>query len=105
MRLASLAKRCQCCQPHVQVQRKFTKLSATYIPLLVDALAEAIYQAINEVVLRRNAALALDISGLENHLVNEVALLAAWEVHSSWIFQKERHINILEEASILCFGG
>ncbi|CAL1144812.1 unnamed protein product [Cladocopium goreaui] len=50
---------------------------------------------------RRAEALDVDISGLENQLVNEAALASKWEVLKSWNFRKQSHINILEEAAVL----
>ena len=67
----------------------------------MQALAQVLFEAINEVTKRRRDYLDLEVAGLENQLVNEVALSSSWELHSSWTFKKQSHINILEEASLL----
>eukprot|EP00435_Cladocopium_sp_Y103_P013722 s2211_g3.t1 len=99
--MEALAKRCSCSGPHVRVEGAYTKASATYVPKLVATLAECLHGAILKVQLRRVEELDLQVAGLENQLVNEVALSASWEVHSSWTFKRSSHINILEEAAIL----
>ena len=43
----------------------------------------------------------VQVDGLENQLVNEVAQTAPWQTLSSWTFRRESHINILEETSLL----
>eukprot|EP00435_Cladocopium_sp_Y103_P059653 s1616_g21.t1 len=101
VKMAGLAGKCQCKGPHVKVQGSFTKASATYVPKLVDALALTFVEAIKSVCAKRTEELDVDIAGLENQLVNEVALTSPWTVHSSWKFKKQSHIKILEEASIL----
>jgi hypothetical protein len=93
--------RCTCGKPHVQIEGAFTKKSATYVPRLVEALALTFVQAIQQVCKRRVDELEIETSGLENQLVNEVALASSWRVLNSWTFKRMSHINILEEASIL----
>ena len=99
--IKNLALRCVCTGPHVQIEGAYTKASATYVPDLVSALADSFEEAILAVKDKHRAALSLDVAGLENQLVNEVALSSPWRIHSSWTFKKQSHINILEEASIL----
>eukprot|EP00435_Cladocopium_sp_Y103_P019932 s4028_g4.t2 len=99
--LRRLDLQCTCEGLHLRVQGSLTKASATYVPRLVDALAETFFEAIQSVQRKRVHDLDVEVSGLENQLVNEVALSAKWEVHSAWTFKKRSHINILEEASIL----
>eukprot|EP00435_Cladocopium_sp_Y103_P028739 s1351_g7.t1 len=99
--LQRLSKRCECVEPHVRNEGGYTKASATYVPRLVDALAFCFADAIRRVQKAREEDLCVDVKGLENQLVNEVSLASHWEVHSSWTFKKQSHINILEEASIL----
>eukprot|EP00435_Cladocopium_sp_Y103_P047077 s582_g13.t1 len=96
-----LALRCQCEGLHVKVEGSFTKASATYVPALVQALADVFEEAINAVKMRRNEELSLEVAGLENQLVNEVARSSSWSVHSCWEYKRQSHINILEEAAIL----
>eukprot|EP00435_Cladocopium_sp_Y103_P060225 s990_g22.t1 len=80
--MGALAKRCCCNGPHVRVEGAYTKASATYVPKLAATLAECLHGAILKVQLRRVEELDLQVAGLENQLVNEVALSASWEVHS-----------------------
>lgn len=87
--------------PHVRIEGSLKKASATYVSGLVEALANSLEKAIIAVKQRRIEELDVTIIGLENQLVNEVALSSSWKVHSSWTFKKQSHINILEEASIL----
>lgn len=94
-----LSRRCACNKPHVRVEGQYAKSSATYVAGLVNALAECFTEAIRDICQMRNEQLALD--GLENQLVDEVALTAPWSVPPTWRFKKQSHINILEEASIL----
>ena len=96
-----ISLRRSCNQPHVRIEGAYTKKSATYVPKLVEALALTFVQAIQQVCQRRVAELEIETSGLENQLVNEVALASQWKVLNSWKFKKMSHINILEEASIL----
>ena len=79
---------------HVKVQGQFTKASATYVPLLVQALADTFFEAIQQVTQRRREELDLEVSGLENQLVHEVALSSDWQVHSSWTFKTQGHIRL-----------
>ena len=96
-----ISLRCTCSLPHVRIEGAYTKKSATYVPLLVEALALTFVEAIRRVCQKRTEELELEVSGLESQLVNEVALASKWRVLSSWKFKKLSHINILEEASIL----
>ena len=99
--LRCLRARCSCDGPHLKVEGRYTKASATYVPLRVQALADSFFEAIQAVTQKRTDELDLEVVGLENQLVNEVALSSAWDVHSQCSFKKESHINILEEATIL----
>lgn len=76
--LSRLAKRCCCHGQHVRVQGAYTKASATYVPRLVEALADRFHQAMLDVQGRRTEGLDLEVGGLENQLVNEVALASSW---------------------------
>ena len=99
--LSKVALRCICSGRHVQVQGSLTKQSAVYTDELAKTLASCIGDAITSMKVRKIDELNLDTKGLENQLVNEVALSSKWEKVSSWTFKKESHINILEEASLL----
>lgn len=99
--LSRVALRCVCSGRHVQVQGSLTKQSAVYSDDLARTLAKCIGDAITSMKNQKLEELTLDTKGLENQLVNEVALSSKWEKVSSWTFKKESHINILEEASLL----
>ena len=95
--------RCQCSGPHLQIQGKYTKASATY----TDALAAAIALDFAEAIRRRLQKIVEEESdypptrGLENQLVNEVVLSSFWREKASWKFRRQSHINLLELKSIL----
>ena len=99
--LRRLARRCKCTKKHVVVQGVYTKASATYTPSLSLELARTICLA----MLARQELLEEDqtneTKGLENLLVNQVALTEEWQTLFSWKFKKLSHINILELSSIL----
>ena len=100
MSLRRLARRCNCSGPHVKIEGVYTKSSATYVPELVSAIADSFLEAIRMVRLVRSAELDLKTDGLENQLVNEVALSSSWKTVSAWTFKKEKHINLLEEGAL-----
>lgn len=94
-------RRCQCNGPHLQVQGKYTKGSATYTDLLAEAIASDFATWISQEK-SRIAEEAMPVSkGLESIGVNELAISGSWSVDSAWTFRKESHINILEEAALL----
>lgn len=43
----------------------------------------------------------IDTKGLENQLVNYVAISSEWKVHASWAFKRPSHINLLELRPLL----
>ena len=94
-------KRCICTGPHLQVQGKYTKASATY----TDALADAIALDLCAWVSKQRAEIFEDSKvssrGLESVAINDLAISGDWKVESSWKFRRESHINILEESSLL----
>lgn len=96
-----LNKRCQCTQKHVVVQGQHTKASATYTRELAFNIALCFRDAIYSQKRRIQGALDLNVKGLENQLVNDVAVSSDWRVVNSWTFKKQSHINILEMASVL----
>ncbi len=101
MKLSHAALRCQCSQPHVPVQGAYTKLSATYTDLLAQALARDFVCAFESML--RDDCESNDVisKGLENQLVNEVAISSIWKTQASWAFKKPSHINLLELKSLL----
>ena len=96
-----LNKRCQCTQKHVVVQGQHNKASATYTRELAFNIALCFRDAIYLQKRRIQGALDLNVKGLENQLVNDVAVSSDWKVLNSWTFKKQSHINILEMASVL----
>lgn len=99
--LASVSMRCICRSKHVKVEGSLTKASATYTPKLVTALGGIFAAAIRKSIDLQDDLDAQRVDGLENQLVNEVAVSSSWEEMSSWTFKKQSHINILEESSVL----
>ncbi len=99
--MSPLARRCQCQSKHVKVQGGLTKSSAVYTPLLAAAIAKCIFVSMGQLNAFQSEALSVDVKGLENQLVNDVASSSSWQVESSWTFKKESHINILEMCSVL----
>ena len=99
--LRRLASRCNCSGKHVKIEGAFTKSSATYVPDLVEALADSLVEAILEVRKRRSQECDLRVEGLENQLVNEVSLSSKWNTLACWSYKPGRHINLLEEECIL----
>ena len=98
---AFLSRRCSRDHEHVKVQGSFTKGTATYVPELAEAIGLTFKQALDtadhEVATYEQA----DAEGLENQLVNEIAIASAWQVECSWEFKKTAHINLLEEGCVL----
>ena len=93
--------RCCCAGPHVQVQGSYTKKSATYTDLLAKALAQDFVDAFESMLRVSFEPDCSEPRGLENQLVNEVAISSKWEVQSSWAFRRPSHINLLELKSLL----
>ena len=96
-----ISRRCNGLHEHVVIQGAYTKKSATYVDGLSDALADVM-----ELGIKRLETLALEtecnaVDGIENQLVNEVALSSSWKVVSSWTYRVSAHINILELAAVL----
>ena len=96
-----LALRCVCRGKHLRIEGSLTKDSAVYTDALASCIASVLVrsaQAIDRLLALEDS---LESGGLENQLVNEVALSADWSVVDSWTFKKQSHINILEEAALL----
>ena len=94
-------KRCICTGPHLQVQGKYTKASATYTDALADAIALDLCAWVSK---QRSEILEeekVSSKGLESIAINDLAISGDWKVESSWSFRRESHINILEEAALL----
>ena len=91
-------KRCICQGPHLQIQGKYTKMSATYTWELAEAIAESFNESFAKLSKLRDVAFD---SGLENQFVNEVACSLSWRTQKVWKFKKaETHINIKEMSAI-----
>ena len=93
---APLEVRCDKSHVHVPIAGGYTKKSATYTPALAVRLAEVLADGIEK---KRAFLASLDnipSKGLENQLVNAVALQSSWSLDSVWEFKKSSHINILE---------
>ena len=96
--LEPVSKRCSCKadgRVHIQVQGKYTKESATYVPALADALSEVLSNAI----LAQRTARDEDeqrVEGMEDQLVNAVMKGSSWSLEAAWPVKKNFHINLLE---------
>ncbi len=96
-----LARRCVCEGKHLRIEGSLTKDSAVYTDSLASCIASVLVSAARRIDRRLAHEDSLEVRGLENQLVNEVALSAQWSVVDSWTFKKNSHINILEEAALL----
>lgn len=77
-----LARKCSRNHPHIRIEGKYTKASATYCPGLVTALAKVFWQhirALNGILCEEDRR-----RGLEDILSNEVLITADWKVLASW---------------------
>ena len=95
------ALRCVCCSRHVPVQGAYTKKSATYTDLLAKALAQDFADTFESMLSSHLESDCGDPKGLENQLVNEIAISSEWDVEASWAFKRPSHINLLELRSLL----
>ena len=93
--------RCVCCSRHVPVQGAYTKKSATYTDLLAKALAQDFADTFESMLSSHLESDCGDPKGLENQLVNEIAISSEWDVEASWAFKRPSHINLLELRSLL----
>ena len=96
-----LAQRCVCRGKHLRIEGSLTKDSAVYTDALASCIASVLAKPAQAIDRRLAHEDSLESSGLENQLVNEVALSAEWSFVDSWTFKKQSHINILEEAALL----
>ena len=96
-----LALRCVCRGKHLRIEGSLTKDSAVYTDALASCIASVLVRSAQAIDRRLALEDSLESGGLENQLVNEVALSADWSVVDSWTFKKQSHINILEEAALL----
>ena len=101
LRLVHSTRRCTCTGKHVKVEGAYTKSSATYVPLLAEALAKDFHLAILAKKKREEVEDQIEVVGLENQAVNHLATTLPWEVHKSWKFKRSSHINLLEISSVL----
>ena len=73
--------------------------------MYTDGLAAALALVLDEAILKQRERKAfwdrIDTAGLENALVNQVAIEASWETEKAWTFKKPSHINIQECVSVL----
>ena len=100
MAMHKLAAPCTRDHPHVPIQGKFTKPSATYVPGLAVHLAEFIdlhLRARHEARLR----FELNVDGLEDVLSNDVCSAFSWEHYDAWTWTGGSHINVLEAKATL----
>ena len=101
MRPRHASLRCKCSVPHVPVQGAYTKQSATYTDQLAKALALDFVESF-ELLLHEDVEPDEVVGGgLENQLVNEVAISSTWRAQASWAFRRPSHINLLELKSLL----
>ena len=96
-----IEKKCDRSHHHIVVEGKYTKSSASYTFQLAKAIASCFAASIRA----RQAALKDieegNVRGLENQLMNAVALQAPWREVEAWQYQTRRHINILELKSVV----
>ena len=100
--LQPVSRRCNCKaegRVHIQVQGKYTKESATYMPALADALSEVLSNAI---LAQRIAKLEDEqrVEGIEDQLVNAVMKSSSWSLEAAWPVKKDSHINLLEVEAV-----
>ena len=92
-------RRCDRSHIHVKVEGSFTKASATYTDELANKIAYAFGIAIRG--LKNSIKEEGDVpKGLENQLINRLALGAPWETEKSWRFRGLSHINIKELSAV-----
>ena len=70
-----LSRRCRCTERHIQIQGSYTKDSAVYTDQLASCIASVLVAAARAIDCQLLAEDSLQVVGLENQLVNEVALL------------------------------
>ena len=99
--MSLLRVRCQGGHQHVKIEGGLTKASATYTLPLARQIALVLSEAVTLRKHRLQEDSLVEAKGLENQLVNEVALCNKWQVESCWTFPRESHINLLEEYSVL----
>lgn len=98
--LHRLSKRCDKSHVHVVIEGRYTKESATYVPMLAKAIALSFKEAIESRRSRAKKAEELVVRGHETQLANSVALSSDWKVDAVWSFRKPCHINILEMSAL-----
>ena len=88
LKTEAISLRCRCCKPHLQVQGKYTKASATY----TDELSLAITQTFGEWIVAEKNRLSEEASptakGFESCAINNLAISGEWSVDSAWPFRK-----------------
>ena len=79
-------KRCQCTRPHLQVQGKYTKASATYTDLLAEAIAKDFEVWIKAEKARIAEEAFPDSRGLESVGINDLAVSRGLECRYLMVF-------------------
>ena len=97
----SIAHRCNGLHQHVPVEGSYTKNSATYVPRLAEALAEAMIIGIRRIEAFQDGLALGKVEGLENQLINELSLALPWTLDSVWTYRVSAHINVLELAAVV----
>ena len=100
MQVHLLHRPCTRDHEHIRIQGRFTKPSATYVPLLGEALAVFFR---DHLVAKQKARQRLELrtDGLEDQLSNELSVALEWHHYDSWVWRRRSHINVLETGAIL----
>eukprot|EP00438_Fugacium_kawagutii_P024536 Skav223316 [mRNA] locus=scaffold200:41903:46588:+ [translate_table: standard] len=100
MDISPICLKCSRDHPHIRVEGKYTKDSATYVHGLAVALAHMYYEHLRGDRLELESK-SLAGNGLEDLFTNELCLGLHWQVLHAWHWRGSSHINILEVASAL----
>ncbi len=98
-----LEVRCPEGHDHVPIQRKFTKLSAVYVPLLARHLAFEFKRALEK--LSTDDLDSDSHLGFESPLVNDLLSTAAWIQSRVIKWRRTSHINALELSTAVSLLG
>ena len=96
-----ITRRCSGDHEHVQVEGAHTKKSATYVPLLAEALAQVMAAGIRRLSKFMEEIDIPKTEGLESQAINDLCLSRTWQVDSAWTFRVSSHINILEMSVVV----
>ena len=100
MEVQLLHRPCTRDHPHVRIEGKFTKPSATYTPGLSRALAKFFRDHLRSRA-RIEERFEVDVAGLEDAVTTDLSLSLPWKHHSAWAWRGKSHINLLETAATL----